>query len=103
MGSNIEITEKLEEYIENFSHSLHPVQKEIIQYNKGLGDIKRMQISVSQCYFLELIIRFSFCFHLLFCHSIVSSRNATLTSSSERKKEGPWRWCTSKAIHTLFK
>ena len=59
MGTNIEITEKLEEYIENFSHSLHPVQKEIIQYNKGLGDIKRMQISVSQCYFLELIIKIS--------------------------------------------
>ena len=59
MGTNIEITEKLEEYIENFSHSLHPVQKEIIQYNKSLGDIKRMQISVSQCYFLELIIKIS--------------------------------------------
>ena len=47
----------------------------------------------SICYFLELIICFSFCFHLLFCHSIVSSRNATVTSSSE-KKEGPWRWYT---------
>ena len=59
MGTNIEITEKLEEYIENFSQSLHPVQKEIIQYNNGLGDTKRMQISVSQCYFLELIIKIS--------------------------------------------
>ena len=56
MGQNLEITNKLETYIENFSKSLHPIQKEIISYNESLGDIKRMQISISQCQFLELII-----------------------------------------------
>ena len=59
MGKNLEITPLLERYIENFSHSLHPIQKEIISYNESLGDIKRMQIAVSQCYFLELIIKVS--------------------------------------------
>jgi caffeoyl-CoA O-methyltransferase len=59
MGKNLEITPLLEKYIENFSHSLHPIQKEIISYNESLGDIKRMQIAVSQCHFLELIIKIS--------------------------------------------
>ena len=59
MGKNIEITPLLERYIENFSYSLHPIQKEIISYNKSLGEIKRMQIAVSQCYFLELLIKVS--------------------------------------------
>ena len=57
MGQNLEITNKLETYIENFSKALHPIQKEIISYNESLGDIKRMQISISQCQFLELIIK----------------------------------------------
>ena len=59
MGQNLEITQKLETYIENLSKSLHPIQKEIISYNESLGDIKRMQISISQCQFLELIIKVS--------------------------------------------
>ena len=59
MGKNLEITPLLEKYIENFSQLLHPIQKEIISYNESLGDIKRMQIAVSQCYFLELIIKVS--------------------------------------------
>jgi len=59
MGKNLEITSLLERYIEDFSQSLHPIQKEIISYNESLGDIKRMQIAVSQCYFLELIIKIS--------------------------------------------
>jgi len=59
MGQNLEITKKLEIYIENLSKSLHPIQKEIISYNESLGDIKRMQISISQCQFLELIIKVS--------------------------------------------
>jgi len=59
MGQNLEITKKLETYIENLSKSLHPIQKEIISYNESLGDIKRMQISISQCQFLELIIKAS--------------------------------------------
>ena len=59
MGKNLEITSILEKYIENFSQSLHPIQAEIISYNEGLGDIKKMQISKSQCQFLELIINVS--------------------------------------------
>ena len=59
MGKNLEITKKLEAYIENLSKTLHPIQKEIILYNESLGDIKRMQISISQCQFLELIIKVS--------------------------------------------
>ena len=59
MGKNLEITEQLESYIEKFSYKLHPIQKEIISFNESLGDIKRMQIAVSQCHFLELIIKIS--------------------------------------------
>jgi caffeoyl-CoA O-methyltransferase len=59
MGKNLEITTLLEKYIEKFSYSLHPIQKEIISYNERLGDIKRMQIAVSQCHFLQLIIKVS--------------------------------------------
>ena len=59
MGKNLEITSLIEKYIENFSQSLHPIQREIISYNESLGDIKRMQISKSQCQFLELIINVS--------------------------------------------
>ena len=57
MGSNLQITKSIEKYIEEYSQSLHPIQKEIISYNENLGEIKRMQIAVSQCYFLELIIK----------------------------------------------
>ena len=59
MGSDLNITKELQEYILNHGHSLHPVQKEIINYNKSLGDIKRMQISISQSQFLHLIIKVS--------------------------------------------
>ena len=59
MGRNLEITDELQTYIDNFSQSLHPVQQEIISYNNTLGDIKRMQIDPSQCHFLHLIIKIS--------------------------------------------
>ena len=59
MGKNLEITEKLQNYINDFSLKLNPVQQEIINYNNGLGDIKRMQIDPFQCYFLHLIIKVS--------------------------------------------
>ena len=59
MGKNLEINLKLEKYIEELSFNLHPIQQEIIKYNESLGDIKRMQISVSQCHFLHLIIKIS--------------------------------------------
>ena len=55
MGKDFEISDKIKNYIENLSKELHPVQKEIISYNETLGEIKKMQIAVSQCYFLELI------------------------------------------------
>ena len=59
MGKNLEINSELEKYIEDLSYNLHPIQQEIIKYNYRLGDIKRMQISVSQCHFLHLITRVS--------------------------------------------
>ena len=59
MGRNLEITDKLQTYIDNFSQSLHPIQQEIIDYNNTLGDIKRMQVDPSQCHFLRLIIKIS--------------------------------------------
>jgi caffeoyl-CoA O-methyltransferase len=59
MGKNLEITEKLEKYINNFSLKLNPIQQEIIDYNNTLGDIKRMQVATSQCHFLHLIIKTS--------------------------------------------
>ena len=59
MGKNIEISEKIEKYINNFSFKLSPVQKEIIDYNNTLGNEKRMQVAISQCYFLHLIIKIS--------------------------------------------
>jgi len=57
MGKNLEITEKLEKYINNFSLKLNPIQQEIIDYNNTLGDVKRMQVATSQCHFLHLIIK----------------------------------------------
>ncbi len=59
MGSDLKITNQLQEYILNHGLKLHPVQKEIINYNTSLGDIKRMQIAISQCQFLHLIIKIS--------------------------------------------
>ena len=59
MGSNLTVNKEIEEYINNNSIKLHPVQKEIITHNEGLGDIKRMQISISQCHFLHLLIKSS--------------------------------------------
>ena len=59
MGKNLDITEKLEKYINNFSLKLNPIQKEIIGYNNTLGDVKRMQVATSQCHFLHLIIKIS--------------------------------------------
>ena len=59
MGSNLVITKEIENYINNHSLELTTVQKEIISYNNSLGDIKRMQISISQCHFLHLIVKIS--------------------------------------------
>ncbi len=59
MGSNLVINNEIEKYINEHSFKLNSIQKEIIFYNESLGDIKRMQISVSQCHFLHLIIKTS--------------------------------------------
>ena len=59
MGSNVVITKEIENYINNHSLEFTSVQKEIISYNNSLGDIKRMQISISQCHFLHLIVKIS--------------------------------------------
>jgi caffeoyl-CoA O-methyltransferase len=57
MGIDLDINNKIQNYIQNLSQPLHRIQKEIIAYNETLGDIKRMQISVSQCHFLHLMIK----------------------------------------------
>ena len=57
MGSNLQLNSQIENYINNNSLDLHPVQKEIIKYNEKLGEIKKMQISVSQCHFLHFITK----------------------------------------------
>jgi caffeoyl-CoA O-methyltransferase len=59
MGKDFEINDKVKNYIKNLSKDLHPVQKEIIAHNETLGEIKKMQITVSQCHFLELITKIS--------------------------------------------
>jgi caffeoyl-CoA O-methyltransferase len=59
MGNDFLISDRVKTYIEKLSKELHPVQKEIISYNATLGEIKKMQVSVSQCFFLELITRIS--------------------------------------------
>ena len=57
MGSNLQINKEIEKYINDNSLKLHPVQREIMEYNENLGEIKKMQISISQCHFLHLIIK----------------------------------------------
>ena len=57
MGSNLNLNYQIEEYINSHSIKLHPVQYEIIKYNETLGEIKKMQISISQCHFLHLIVK----------------------------------------------
>ena len=59
MGSDLNITKILQDYILKHGLKLHPVQKEIINYNLSLGEAKRMQISISQCQFLHLLIKIS--------------------------------------------
>ena len=57
MIKSLKITNKLDEYISQNSYDLHPVQKEIINYNKKLGKIKKMQISITQGYFFQFLIK----------------------------------------------
>tara|TARA_B100000989_G_C19517784_1_gene462572 strand:+ start:1191 stop:1847 length:657 start_codon:yes stop_codon:yes gene_type:complete len=57
MGLNLKIDKQLENYITKHSLDLTPIQKEIINFNKNLGKIKKMQISINQCHFLHLMIK----------------------------------------------
>jgi len=57
MLKDINLSEDLLEYIYKHSQPLHSIQKEILNYNKDLGDIQRLQISETQSLFLQLIIK----------------------------------------------
>ena len=57
MLKNLELTQEMLDYIKNNTNELHPIQKEILKYNKTLGDLQRMQISETQANFLQLIIK----------------------------------------------
>ena len=57
MLKNIEVTQELLDYIYSHTKSLHPVQRDILEHNKKLGDIQRMQISETQGHFLQLMIK----------------------------------------------
>jgi len=57
MLKNIEVTQDLLDYIYDHTQPLHPVQKDILNHNKTLGDFQRMQISEAQGHFLQLIIK----------------------------------------------
>ena len=57
MLKNIEVTQDLLDYIYEHTKPLHPIQKDILNHNKTLGDIQRMQISEAQGHFLQLIIK----------------------------------------------
>ena len=57
MLKNIEVTQDLLDYIYAHTQPLHPVQRDILNHNKTLGDIQRMQISEVQGHFLQLIIK----------------------------------------------
>ena len=57
MLKNIEVTQDLLDYIYNHSSPIHPIQKEILEYNKMLGEIQRMQISEQQALFLQFLIK----------------------------------------------
>jgi len=57
MLKNIEVTQDLLDYIYEHTQPFHPVQKDILNHNKTLGDIQRMQISEAQGHFLQLIIK----------------------------------------------
>ena len=59
MTKNINLNRSLEKYIIDHSSELHPVLKEIVNYNVSLGNQKKLQISISQAQFLQTIIKTS--------------------------------------------
>jgi len=93
MGSNLQLNNQIENYINNNSLDLHPVQKEIIKYNEKLGEIKKMQISVSQCHFLHFIIKITNPKNILeieITEKFVGERGRI--NCSLRENGGFWRW-----------
>jgi len=59
MNKHIDLNHSLEKYIIDHSSELHPVLKEIVNYNVSLGNQKKLQISISQAQFLQTIIKTS--------------------------------------------
>ena len=59
MPKKIDLTDNLEQYIVENSENLTDVQQEIIQHNISLGDQKKLQISISQAQFLQILIKVS--------------------------------------------
>ena len=57
MIKNLNIDENLEKYISKNSYDLHTVQQDIITCNNNMGKIKKMQISITQAYFMQLLIK----------------------------------------------
>ena len=57
MLKDLKLTGDLLDYIYSHSQPLNPVQKEILEHNKTLGNLQRMQISEIQGHFLQLIIK----------------------------------------------
>ena len=57
MDKNINIDQKLIDYIFSQTNNLHPIQNELIKFNDKLGNIKRLQISVLQANFLQFLIK----------------------------------------------
>ena len=54
MGSNIKITNELEDYINNHSYKLNPIQREIIKHNETLGDKKKNANFIKPMFFFAL-------------------------------------------------
>ena len=59
MTKHKDLNHSLEKYIIDHSSKLHPVLKEIVNYNESLGNQKKLQISISQGQFLQTIIKTS--------------------------------------------
>ena len=57
MIKSLKISKKLENYISEHSYKLSTVQKEIINHNEKMGSQKKMQISVTQGYFFQFLIK----------------------------------------------
>ena len=59
MPKNLDLTNNLEKYIIEHSENLTETQKEILDYNFSLGEQKKLQISISQAQFLQILIKIS--------------------------------------------